>query len=208
MYTPYIPKVVPPIMKRSRYHLIAFINSGSVKSRADMAVMASIIIMIGDTIPALTAASPKMRAPTMEMADPPIFGILRSPSLNISNDSSIINASKNAGNGTVLLWDAKFISSSSGSISPLNVVMAIYAPGVIIVIKNAVYLNILVNVLFMYLESLSSSDIKKSLNDIGIIKAKGELSMIITVLPFSRASHTLSGLSVDIIVGKILLYSF
>ena len=75
MNIPNIPKVVPPSINRSRYHLMAFINSGSVNRRADIAVMASIIIIIGDTIPALTAASPKISAPTMEIAEPPTFGI-------------------------------------------------------------------------------------------------------------------------------------
>ena len=103
IYTPNIPKVVPPIMKRRRYHLMAFMSSGSVNNRADIAVMASIIIIIGDTIPALTAASPRIRAPTIEIADPPMFGIRISPSLKISNDKSINKASKKAGNGTVLL---------------------------------------------------------------------------------------------------------
>ena len=82
---------------------MAFISSGSVNNRADIAVMASIIIIIGDTIPALTAASPRIRAPTTEIADPPIFGIRMSPSLKISKDNNISNASKKAGNGTVLL---------------------------------------------------------------------------------------------------------
>ena len=73
--------------------------------------------------------------------------------------------------------------------------------------KNATYLNILVRVLFIYLESLSSSDIKKSFKNTGIIKANGELSSIITVLPWSRASHALSGLSVVIAVGNIVFVS-
>ena len=125
MNTPNIPKVVPPSMNNSLYHLMALISSGSVNSRADIAVTASIIIIIGDTIPALTAASPRIRAPTTEIADPPIFGIRISLSLNISKDKSINSASKKAGKGTVLLWEAKFIRSSNGNISWLKVVMAI-----------------------------------------------------------------------------------
>ena len=117
IYMPYIPKVVPPIMNSIRYHLILFINSGSVNRRADMAVMASTIIIIGDTIPALTAASPSIRAPTTEIAVPPIFGIRISLSLNISKERSIIRASKKAGKGTLLLCEAKFMSNSKGSIS-------------------------------------------------------------------------------------------
>ena len=115
--TPYIPIVVAPIINSSLYHFIAFISSGSVNSRALIAVTASTIIITGDTIPALTAASPRIKAPTMDRAEVDTFGILRSLSLNISNDSIISRASKKAGNGTEFLWEAKLIKNSRGSIS-------------------------------------------------------------------------------------------
>ena len=104
-------------MKSIRYHLMLFINSGSVNKRADIAVIASMIIIIGDTIPALTAASPSIRAPTTEIAVPPIFGIRISLSLKRSNERSIIRASKKAGKGTLLLCEAKLINNSNGIIS-------------------------------------------------------------------------------------------
>ena len=79
------------------------IISGSVNNRALRAVMATTIIMIGDTIPALTAASPNISAPTTERAEFDIFGILKSVSLNISNDKVIRRVSTRAGKGTELL---------------------------------------------------------------------------------------------------------
>ena len=75
MKIPKIPIVVPPSMNKIRYHLIALDSSGSTTTRALIAVIATIIIIIGDTIPALTAASPRIRAPTMERAELEIFGI-------------------------------------------------------------------------------------------------------------------------------------
>ena len=75
MKIPNIPMEVPPIMKRILYHLTALVSSGSVIIRALIAVMATIIIMIGDTIPALTAASPRIKAPTMERAELDMLGI-------------------------------------------------------------------------------------------------------------------------------------
>ena len=89
----------------------------------------------------------------------------------------------------------------------MNVVRAIYIPGVSIVIKNARYLSILVRVLFMYLESLSSCDRKKSFRKAGIIMANGLLSTSNTVLPFNREFTTLSGLSVVMVVGNIVFVS-
>ncbi len=53
---PNIPMVVPPIMKRILYHLIAFDSSGSVMINALIAVMATTIIIIGETIPAFTGS--------------------------------------------------------------------------------------------------------------------------------------------------------
>ena len=97
--TPMIPKNEPPSMNNMRYHLSPFVSSGSVKGREQMAVMAIIIIMMGDTMPALTAASPRIRAPTIDRALPPL-GFLKSLSLNISKEVIMMKASKKAGKGT------------------------------------------------------------------------------------------------------------
>ena len=117
MNTPYIPIVVAPIMNSNRYHFIALISSGSVNIRALIAVTASTMIITGDTIPALTEASPRIKAPTMERAELETLGIRRSLSLSISNDNIISSASKKAGKGTELRCEAKLIRNSKGSIS-------------------------------------------------------------------------------------------
>ena len=72
---PNIPMVVPPNMNSNRYHFMAFVNSGSVMINALMAVMATTIIIIGETIPAFTAASPNINAPTMDRAELDMFGM-------------------------------------------------------------------------------------------------------------------------------------
>ena len=90
-------------INNSLYHLIPLIISGSVNSNADRDVRAIIIIMIGDIIPASTAALPRIRAPTVDMALVVKFGLRKSHSLNISNDIIIIRASINAGKGTLAL---------------------------------------------------------------------------------------------------------
>ena len=113
--TPIIPKNVAPIINNNLYHLNPFINSGSGKGNADIAVIDITIIIIGETIPAFTAASPRIKAPTIERALLLKLGILKSLSLNISNDTIIINASKNAGNGTDSLCEAKLINKSVGN---------------------------------------------------------------------------------------------
>ena len=72
---PKIPIVVPPSINKIRYHLMAAVSSGSTITRALIAVMATMIIIMGETIPALTAASPNIRAPTMERAELETLGI-------------------------------------------------------------------------------------------------------------------------------------
>ena len=74
--------------------------------------------------------------------------------------------------------------------------------------KKAVYLIILVNDTLILFPKLSSVVRKKSLNVAGNIKIKGEVSTIIAIFPFNRFWQTLSGLSVDIIVGNTDLFSF
>ena len=158
--TPIIPRNVAPSINNNLYHLRPFINSGSGNGSADIAVIDITIIIIGETIPAFTAASPKINAPTIDNALLLKLGILKSLSLNISNDIIIINASKNAGNGTDSLWEAKLISRSVGSNSWLYVVIAIYNAGVRSEIKKQIYLIILVNVTLILFPELSSALIK------------------------------------------------
>ena len=61
------------------------------------------MIIMGDTIPAATAASPRINPPNIEIDVADEFVILKSPSLNISKDIIMNKASKYAGNGTRVL---------------------------------------------------------------------------------------------------------
>ena len=101
--TPCIPKIVPPIINASRYILRPVIKTGSTNINDEIEVIAMTIIIIGDTIPAFTAASPKINAPTIEIAELAKLGSLRSLSLKISKAIVISMASKKAENGTFSL---------------------------------------------------------------------------------------------------------
>ena len=114
---PCIPKMAPPIIKPIRYILRADMKTGSTKISDDMAVIATTIIIIGDTIPAFTAASPKISAPTIEMAELAKLGNFRSLSLRISKAIIISNASTNVENGTLSLCAAILINNCVGMIS-------------------------------------------------------------------------------------------
>ena len=72
--------------------------------------------MIGETIPALTAASPRTKAPKIEREVPLDAGVRASASYKSSNVRISINASISAGNGTLALWSEKFIRRLVGSI--------------------------------------------------------------------------------------------
>ena len=87
-------------------------SSIDVKTSPEMAEMAITIIIIGEIIPALTAASPKTKPPKIDTAVPIVEAILISLSLRISNDTVINRASTKAGKGTVNLCDKKFNSKS------------------------------------------------------------------------------------------------
>ena len=113
-----------PNINNRRYILRALINSGSTNIKDDMEVIATTIIIMGDTIPAFTAASPNIKAPTMEMAELAKLGNLRSLSLNISKERIIRIHSKKAEKGTSSLWAAILINNSVGIISWLYVVNA------------------------------------------------------------------------------------
>ena len=141
---PWIPNMAAPIIKAILYILRPVVNVGSVKISDEIDVMAITIIMIGDTMPALTAASPKIRAPTMEMAELAKLGSFKSLSLKISNEIIIRIASMNVENGTFSRCDAILTSNCVGNISWLKVVIAIYIPGVNNVIAKVKYLKSLV----------------------------------------------------------------
>ena len=114
---PYIPNIAPPIINPKRYSLNALVNSGSTKVSDDMEVMAIMMIIIGETIPADTAASPSISAPTIESAEFAKLGSFKSLSLKISKAIVISNASMNVEKGTFSLWAAMLIKSDVGSIS-------------------------------------------------------------------------------------------
>ena len=82
-----------------------------------MDVMATTIIIIGDTIPADTAASPNIRAPTMDRELLAKLGIFKSLSLNISKENIISIASIKAEKGTFSLCPAILSRSGVGIIS-------------------------------------------------------------------------------------------
>ena len=71
--------------------------------------------MIGDTIPALTAASPNINPPKIDTADDDVFDILRSDSFNISKQININIASMYAGKGTNVLPAFRVKSISRGT---------------------------------------------------------------------------------------------
>ena len=79
--------------------------------------MAIIIIIIGETIPADTAASPRIRAPTMDRAELAKLGNFKSLSLNISKDVIISMASIKVEKGTFSLCAAMLVKSGVGNIS-------------------------------------------------------------------------------------------
>ncbi len=107
------------------------------------------IIIIGDIIPAETAASPRINPPSIEMALPVVEDILKSLSLSISKEIIINNASITAGNGTNARWAFSKSKSDIGIASWLYVVTAIYALGKRIAIKKAKILMILINVVLI-----------------------------------------------------------
>ena len=72
----------------------------------DIPVIATTIIKIGLTIPALTAASPKIKAPTIPMVGPIGEGTLKPASLISSKENSNNSISTIIGKGTLLLEDS------------------------------------------------------------------------------------------------------
>ena len=123
--SPISPSIVAAIMNRNLHILIPFTTSMSVNSNPLTLVIATTIITIGETIPALTAASPSTSAPTIDTAAPIWFGSLMSDSLSTSNVISISIVSITVGNGTPCLCIAIEINRLSGITSKLYVVSAI-----------------------------------------------------------------------------------
>ena len=111
---PMIPRMLAANMKIKRQVLIPFMKSMSVKTRLQIDVKATTMTVIGETMPASTAACPKTKAPTILMAADILLGLRKSLSLSISNMvvSNII--SKAVGKGTPSLWMARDIRSLSG----------------------------------------------------------------------------------------------
>ena len=93
---------------------MALITSIDWKTKDDMILMAITIIIIGETIPADTAASPRTNPPKILIAVPLELGILVSLSLNISKDIIIIKDSTNDGKGTLDLCAIKLINKLIG----------------------------------------------------------------------------------------------
>ena len=71
------------MIKNNCHHLIELINSIDEKERLATELIPTIIIVIGDTIPASTAACPKTKAPTIDIELLPLPENLKSLSLNI-----------------------------------------------------------------------------------------------------------------------------
>ena len=92
-------------------------------------VIATIIIRVGLTIPALTAASPKIRAPTIPIEEPIRDGTLRLASRISSKEISISKISKVTGKGTFARAAKIENNNGVGRISWWKLLIAIYIPG-------------------------------------------------------------------------------
>ena len=111
---PKSPKKADNINKIILKYLIENINELDEKSRPLITLIAITIIIIGETSPADTAASPNTNPPKIEMDAPAFDGVLVSLSLNISKHVIIKNASIKPGKGTFNLCDAKLVSNVIG----------------------------------------------------------------------------------------------
>ena len=100
---PYKPSRAAKIRNRNLYTLSSLLKSGSLNTNDAIYERAIVIIIIGLTIPALTAASPNIKAPRIDIVDPYFDGNLESLSLKSSYIISIINASNTEGKGTPFL---------------------------------------------------------------------------------------------------------
>ena len=139
---PIIPSMHDNIIIKYLYSLINDWKSWYEKNIEDIAVNATTITIIGETIPAETAASPRTNAPKIERDVPLEVGVKASASYKISKVIIRISNSITAGNGTLDLCNEKLISKSVGSICWSYVVKDKYIAGANIVINRA---SILIN---------------------------------------------------------------
>ena len=134
---PIIPNTDDNIINKYLYALINDWKSWYEKNIELISVIATTITIIGEIIPADTAASPNTSAPNMERDVPLDDGFNASASYNISKVNINISASINAGNGTVYRCVVKFINRLVGNICWSYVINDKYMDGAKIVIKNA-----------------------------------------------------------------------
>ena len=139
---PIIPKKHDNIIVKYLYNLIEDWKSWKAKNIELIAVIATTITIIGETIPADTAASPKTRAPSIEREVPLVVGVKASASYNNSNVIISKNASIKAGKGTLDLCKEKLINRLVGNICWSYVIKDKYIDGANIVINKA---RILIN---------------------------------------------------------------
>ena len=123
--TPMMPARVANSMNIILHTLMAFTIPMWENISDEIAERAITITIIGETIPAETAASPRTIAPSIDIAVPDRWGILISLSRSISKTRVRPSASTIAGNGTPSLWAAKLISKVAGIVSWLYVIIAI-----------------------------------------------------------------------------------
>ena len=97
---PIIPKILAAKIKIKRQDRIPFMKSMSVKTKLQIDVKATTMTVIGETIPASTAACPRTKAPTILMAADILLGLLKSLSLKISKMVVSKIISKVVGKGT------------------------------------------------------------------------------------------------------------
>jgi hypothetical protein len=113
---PIIPRNEAVIISKYLYSLTNDWNSWYEKNIEHIAVIATTITIIGDIIPADTAASPSTNAPNIDKDVPREEGFNASASYKISNVNINNNASIKAGNGTVYLCKVKVTKRLVGSI--------------------------------------------------------------------------------------------
>ena len=176
-------------------------NEKSGIAKEAIPVIAIIIIKIGLTILALTAAWPRTKAPTIPMVGPIGEGTLRPASRISSKDISISNSSNIIGNGTFCL-DATIENKSSVGISSWwKFVTPTHIPGRSNVKSKDKPLIILKKFANTGFKFVSSGEDIKSIKVPGIISTYGFPLTITTTLPSNKCLVALSGLSVAIITG-------
>ena len=114
---PYNPTKEPSNKKISFHILIELTMSLSLNKNDATDDIAITMIIIGDIIPASTAACPKTKAPTIDIDEPTTNGTLVSASLSISKLSQRSNASIKEGKGTPSRCILKLIRTEVGSVS-------------------------------------------------------------------------------------------